>query len=117
MTMGYKFLSAMGIAVNMAFFPLTAIAQEIPSELSEGMPYSEARELILEEGWQAPDLRPSNPLNGSEDYQEIENCSGTGVGYCRGYFVNADGDRLVVITVNGSENPDLSSWWIETEEE
>ncbi|MBM0745801.1 hypothetical protein JOY44_31020 (plasmid) [Phormidium sp. CLA17] len=33
-------------------------------------------------------------------YNEVETCSGTGMGFCRFSFTNANGQKLAVVTVN-----------------
>jgi len=74
--------------------------------LRQGMPYSEARELILDSGWQGKnqrwqDIPQSGEINEiyyDNGWREIEDCSGTGMAYCRFEFTNIKNETLVVIT-------------------
>lgn len=95
--------------------------------LQKGMSYREARQLLLQQGWQ-PNLQGDPPnlrslaVRGLYDlgYVEIEDCSGTGEGPCRFQFINDNGDLLFVVTTPLG-NPNLSlnlgpfvrNWWIE----
>lgn len=119
-------LSGIGILINVVLFPLAGIGQEVPSELRQGIPYSEAREILLDEGWQVPYRNPNTngELMGLMDimvnewgYDEFEECSGTGVGFCLGGLFDAYGRKLSVVTVNNEEDPTLYRWWIEEERE
>jgi hypothetical protein len=100
-------------------------AESLP--LQKGMPYKEARRLLLQQGWQ-PNLQGDPPnlrslaVRGLYDlgYVEIEDCSGTGEGPCRFQFINDNGDLLFVVTTplgNPNLSPNLGpfvrNWWIE----
>ena len=70
----------------------------------EGMEYPKARKIILGYGWV---LSPGNCTGIDRNYDnscarfpEIENCSGTGVGYCDMDFAKP-GQCLTVTTVGG----------------
>lgn len=95
--------------------------------LQKGIPYKEARQLLLQQGWrpnlqgEPPNLR-SLAVRGLYDlgYVEIEDCSGTGEGPCRFRFINDNGDLLFVVTIpvgNPNLNPNLGpfvrNWWVE----
>ena len=91
--------------------------------LREGMPYKEARQLLLGQGWQPnKDGDPAN-LNSLTvrklyglGYVEIEDCAGTGQGFCSFQFINKSGDRFFVVTTPGGSvdiDPFVSKWWIE----
>ncbi len=115
----------------------TVHAQEVPL-LKQKMPYSEARELLINAGWQA--VAPLSPARGNEipilqrgdrffgameyiikdlGYNEVVDCSGTGLGLCRFEFAAADGRKLVVSTASNDPRADkpvvLYRWWIEKE--
>lgn len=70
-------------------------AQEIP-DLEQGMEYSEARQILLNAGWQAlyiPWNYRETALSGVAEslvqdhgYGELVDCSGTGLGFCRFEF-------------------------------
>ncbi|MGB5961463.1 MAG: hypothetical protein WBG73_12435 [Coleofasciculaceae cyanobacterium] len=91
--------------------------------LKPGMRYKQARQLLLRQGWR-PNLQNDPPnLNSLTirklydlGYVEIEDCSGTGQGFCRFNLINDNGDQLFVVTTpGGNPNPDpfVSKWWIE----
>ncbi|MEM8531022.1 MAG: hypothetical protein AAGF95_09275 [Chloroflexota bacterium] len=92
--------------------------------LQEGMLYAEAREVLIEQGWE-PHTQGAEPnLNDATvselfdlGYEEIKDCSGTGVGPCRFEFMNDAGELLVVSTakMGASSNQDrvIWSWFIE----
>ena len=104
--------------------PTIAIAQAIPQTLKQGMPYAQARKTLLNSGWQAVALSPNRDLFGAMNYlinklgyNEVETCAGTGMGFCRFSFTNANGQKLAVVTVNNQpgQKPKLQRWWIDTE--
>ena len=92
--------------------------------LREGMLYTEARERLLEQGWE-PHTEGAEPnLNDAAvselfdlGYEEVKDCSGTGVGPCRFEFMNEAEELLVVSTakMGASSNQDrvVWSWFIE----
>ena len=110
------------------------IAQSLPEEASspedvsraveqlglyQEMPYAEARERILQQGWQ-PYVEGTPPnLDNSTirelfdlGYEEIADCSGTGMGFCRFEFVNGTGAMLVLstTTMGTHSNADRVVW-------
>jgi len=94
---------------------LSALAQPVP-KLRQHMTYSEARNLLIEEGWQAVfnRIQVSNPDSGvvidnliEKGYTEVVECSGTGLGLCLFQFQNATGQTLFVTTANN--DPELES--------
>ncbi|MCT7993461.1 hypothetical protein [Laspinema olomoucense] len=98
---------------------LGQLEQELPSGLYQGMPYSEAREFILNSGWQFDYKHPTRirELGGligrmvSElNYHEFGDCSGTGRGFCGASFFNVYSGRLNITTVNNQQNPLLYDW-------
>ena len=104
--------------------PTIAVAQTIPKNLKQGMPYAQARKTLLNSGWQAVAHSPNRDRFGAMNYlinklgyNEVETCSGTGMGFCRFSFTNANGQKLAVVTVNNQpgQQPKLQRWWIDTE--
>lgn len=91
------------------------------------MLYSEARQLLLDSGWQALLLqwnyRESKPSGVAESlindfgYDELVDCAGTGLGFCRFEFSNVNSQTLVIVTVNNSVEPVLYRWWLEERED
>ena len=87
-------------------------------DLRQGMPYSEAREIILDAGWQATVV----PLQAREfaglresamvgrGWHELQSCAGSGLAPCRFEFGDIEGQTLVVITLGESEDPSLNQW-------
>jgi hypothetical protein len=102
------------------------VRQELP-KLKQGMPYSKAREMLLEAGWQAifnhvqlMNSQKSAPVNyffAGKDYTEIVDCAGTGLGLCLFRFENAYGEILYVTTANNRENQEnVFGWRVEQSE-
>lgn len=109
-----------GIVIGALSLPAGALAQERPTTLRQGMPYAEAREILLDAGWQAQSFSPNQEQDGATDYMielgysEVVSCSGTGLGLCAFEFVKADGHKLSVSTANNQrgETPTLFRWWL-----
>ena len=115
--MHQQFLLIAGTASLALSLPVTALAQPA---LRQGMPYAEARTLLLDAGWQAQAV--ANPEQDETmaylielGYGEVVACSGTGRGFCAFEFIDADGRKLSVSTVNNQrgEQPTLYRWWLE----
>ena len=76
------------------------------TSLRQGMPYSQAREIILDAGWQGKNQRwqdipqsgEVNEIYYDNGWREIQDCSGTGMAYCRFEFRNIKNQTLVVVT-------------------
>ncbi|UBF26289.1 hypothetical protein K9N68_33105 [Kovacikia minuta CCNUW1] len=120
-----KWMAAIaGLTVGTSLLGGIALSQKVPTRLRQGMPYDQARQILLEAGWQAVELSPNrerfSPMDYLIDqlgYNEVEDCSGTGMGYCRFSFADANGRKLSVVTVDNQQGqqPKLSRWWIDTE--
>ena len=54
-------------------------------------------------------------LFSNRGYQEVVDCSGTGLGLCRFEFRNEKGEMLVVVTANNQPGQEVSvfSWFLE----
>jgi hypothetical protein len=106
-----------------ALLPGTASAQEVPTTLRQGMPYGEARQILIDAGWQAEIQSPMRvqyaPLNyiiGELGYLEVVDCSGTGMGFCWFQFADAYGRTINVTTTNNQPDwggPILHRWVVE----
>jgi len=103
----------------------------LPINIKQEMPYVEAREKLLGDGWQTvtahrtPNGTPVcfkvadlDPYEDPEDYEslinteacgyeEIDDCSGSGMGFCKMIFFDGDKTYLDLITVGG-EPPDAT---------
>ncbi|MBL1177281.1 hypothetical protein [Pantanalinema sp. GBBB05] len=86
--------------------------------LHENMLYREARSRLIQQGWQ-PNVQGDPPnLNDASvrelvdlGYEEVKDCSGTGLGPCRFEFTNAAGELLVVSAITkGARNRDRVVW-------
>lgn len=87
------------------------VSEELPIEIDQGMPYEQARAALLAKGWQTiamnitPNMSPvcwaSWEGEDSCKFQEIANCSGTGMGFCLMYFKDGKGKYLYIRTVGG----------------
>jgi len=110
--------------ISLVGLPSLALAQEVPTTLQQQMPYADARQILIESGWQALQLSPMQreqefgAINHLIElgYNEVTSCSGTGMGFCRFEFITAAGRKLMVVTINNQENqdgPTLYRWWLE----
>ena len=111
------------LAVVIALIPHLSVAQELPS-LKQGMPYSKARTILLNSGWQAVFNReilnlqktvPEEYFFNQKEYTEIVSCASSGLGLCLFKFQNAYGKELMVSTQqpDGGDSAQLFQWWIE----
>lgn len=122
--MNKRFTAIATTAVTTILLSSIAIAQEIPKTLKQGMSYAQARKALINAGWQAVELSPNRDRLGAMDYliqlgyNEVESCSGTGMGFCRFNFTDANGRQLAVVTVNNQpgQQPELHRWWIDSEQ-
>lgn len=111
-------------AISTVLLSSSVIAQEIPKTLKQGMSYAQTRKALINAGWQAVELSPNRDRFGAMDYiiqlgyNEVESCSGTGMGFCRFNFTDAKGRKLAVVTVNNQQGqkPQLHRWWIDKNE-
>lgn len=119
-----NFMAIATTIIGVVGLPSLTLAQEVPTTLQQQMPYAEARQILIESGWQALQLSPMRPERQvgtikyliELDYNEVTSCSGTGMGFCRFEFITADGRKLMVVTINNQENqdgPTLYRWWLE----
>ena len=74
-----------------------------------GMPYEVARILIVRDGWVPMDGLTPASRNGM-DYQEIEDCSGSGLGPCNMIFVDAEMNKLGVGVITSGAEPTVRHW-------
>lgn len=115
------------IAIGTALFSTlllsapSVLAQSFP-QLYQGMPYSEARQLLLDEGWQAVfnleqvnNSDPSSRVTHFLDlgYTEIIDCAGAGLGLCAFEFQDNEGETLSISVAQGEETDVVFGWQIE----
>ncbi|MGB7087622.1 MAG: hypothetical protein WBD47_18830 [Phormidesmis sp.] len=96
-------------------------AAATPINIEIGMPYTEARSRIIQQGW-VPDPQPLPGPYGVENafheigFTEVESCAGTGLGPCLFYFTHPDRtgldeeNVLRVGTNGGASHPNISGW-------
>ena len=80
--------------------------------LVQGMTYKDARQLIINAGWQAqyntdPNIAATDSRIAemiSQGWSEVEACSGSGLGLCKFSFRDAFGRYLSVTTANNIVN-------------
>ena len=89
--------------------------------IQQGMPYKEARKLLIKQGWQANLPVSNGQLPNLENaaikaafelgFEEIKDCSGTGLGLCRFEFINYKGEQLVISATRArSDKGELTVW-------
>lgn len=92
---------------------------EIIDGLTVGMPYDQARELIIGEIW-LPRTYP--PVRADDKgvaalqamgFEEARACSGTGLGLCRLEFVEREGLLFGVVVTTSEAMPTVWSWFVE----
>ena len=108
----------------MSCFLIAPALAELPIKIKQGMQYAEARNILLNSGWQttfANTTPNGTPLchdatdedEGSCDGQyEIEECSGTGMGFCLMSFYDGEGTYLSIVTAGGPPSADNKEVYI-----
>jgi hypothetical protein len=112
------------ICLLLSILVSSAFAEGLPVKIKKGMPYLKARKILINSGWQAitihttPNGTPTcwADWEGAKDkesckYEEIDSCSGTGMGFCKMWFFDGENKFLRIIT-SGGEPPDaeINSW-------
>lgn len=113
------------------FFPQPASAKHAPIPRIGGLTYDEARERLMNAGWQPHmnhwthgqnfDMQYGNGLYfWQKGYQEIRHASGTGLGFCSFGFVDIYGHKLCVVTAGEviediSAIPHVWNWYLEAD--
>lgn len=97
--------------------PIVSSCKDRESEKSiiMNMPYHEARKVILQSGWKpvlgnTSDENIGVPALAFRDlgYIEVDDCSGTGIGYCSFYFQNEKGQYLRIGTEGDDNGPNTN---------
>jgi hypothetical protein len=88
--------------------------------LKRGMPYAKTREILMKNGWQPvlsqgasgppPNDETLLDIFNNRGFQEIESCSGFGLGYCLFTFHDGDGRILKITTVDNSPGKVITTW-------
>jgi hypothetical protein len=91
---------------------------KIPA-LEKGMSYEQARQLVIDAGWQPLMTTTDNPNDGTKflrdrGFNEVSSCSGTGMGFCRFEFTGSGNQKFVVVT--GGRESSVQKWFEETAE-
>lgn len=94
---------------------------EVRASLERGMPYGEARSLLLDNGWEPiVDLTADTTYDASlrsmheMGYLEAESCAGTGLGFCNMAFAGKDGVILGITLTTSSAVPNVWEWGVST---
>ena len=116
------------IALSLSLFSDSSLANSLPINIKADMPYPEARSLLVQDGWKPAvmyrkaDGSPScwtdtlgeawrDSYQESCQYPEIDNCSGTGLGFCAMMYFDGKDQCLRVITANGHPpQANIYSW-------
>jgi hypothetical protein len=91
--------------------------------LRDGLPYTEARSLLIAAGWRParlqpqPDCQSNAPDRRCRLFVELRSCSHTGAGLCRFEWRSPQGRLYAVITRNGDPDgrPGLVNTWFRVE--
>lgn len=103
------------------FGTMPAQAQSVPN-LQQGMAYAQARQLILDAGWNLSyNAQASNTFGLPSKiayfrglgYTEVVDCAGTGMGLCRFEFYGDQGQTLAVSVGQGTQTDVVYQWWVE----
>lgn len=100
---------------------LEAVQDSVALVLKKGMPYEEGRQILIDKGWQPitpvslggfPDINDPtiSYIFNERGYQEVEACSGTGLGFCLFRFSNGRGEQLSVATVDNQAGDVITVW-------
>jgi hypothetical protein len=98
----YKYLAYAFLVLSV--FVLSSCIKQSGQTLLLNIPYSEARKVILENGWKPAKIKRDTygmySISHYLDlgYTEVDACSGTGKGYCRFVFQNDLGLFMEVTT-------------------
>ncbi len=93
----------------------------IPINTKQGMQYKTARKTLLGNGWQMVTMKTlpnGTPVcydyaysNGCDGFYEVEDCSGTGMGFCLMFFYDGDKTYLKIVTSGGAPaDAHIVSW-------
>jgi len=129
---GANIVASGNVSYNEAPASLADKQDEVALILKRGMPYGEARTVLLDKGWQpayphptSGPLRPSDAVGTGdkilsrifheEGLHEVESCSTTGFGFCKFLFGSGTGKTIAIITVgNESGEPrKVHRWFFE----
>jgi hypothetical protein len=109
------------VGMLIVIFAFPTVAKELPVRIKQGMSYTQARKLLLKDGWKVKVAHTTSDgtpicyiaefneeyyesyMKKSEvcKYKEIENCSGTGMGFCEMELLGDDGTQLFILTIEG----------------
>ena len=115
-----QYLQIASLLVSGFFFLLGLVSFSAYAEQTDwwtriiNIPYYEAREIILDNGWKPVqaerddlDAKYGTPhFYYDAGYPEVTACSGTGMGYCAFKFYNEKGYYLNITTKEGDYRPD-----------
>jgi hypothetical protein len=107
-------MKKLALALFLVFISSNALALPLPS-LHQGMSYGKARKEMLELGWQVPVINyecQSEDWSGDpaicRKYPEVEDCAGTGFGFCNFIFIDKNGNKFKITTAG--DEPAVVAW-------
>ncbi len=87
-----------------------ALPKKVALSLKKGKTYAAARRILSANGWKPinnyqniPDFNKDHYVVKKLHYYEMEDCSGTGMGFCNFLFKNGKGKILTVTTANNED--------------
>lgn len=117
---GSNFIAGGNINYNEAPVSVEEKQKRVILLLKRGMPYAKTRELLIKNGWQPvlsqgtsgppPNDETLLDIFNNRGFQEIESCSGFGLGYCLFTFHDGDGRILKITTVDNSPGKVITTW-------
>jgi len=90
--------------------------------IEKGMNYEKARKILLNSGWKPLIMHPNSKCwKTYQDenvysckFKEIDDCSGTGLGYCQMWFYDNNHNFLSITTVEGEPPSSIINSWKKT---
>lgn len=108
------FVAALSIVTSI--FPFQQVLGLPVPHINQNQPYRELRSELIKIGWQPGVFQPSGiiteTIQQTEGWNEVEACSGTGLGFCRFVFQDEHGNQLGITTVNNDPQLPVSQRYI-----
>jgi hypothetical protein len=118
--MGSNLVAGGNISYNEAPVSVEEKQKRVILLLRKGMPYAKTREILIKNGWQPilsqgtsgppPNDETLLDIFNNRGFQEVESCTGVGLGYCLFAFHDGTGRTLRVTTVDNSPGKEITTW-------